>query len=183
MSKVWVQFFSGTIHSLLISSLVILASVSPIAFKRSSLYFSAWLNLPSKCLLFSHLFLDESEELFYRVDPWRILTVEEHMDSHILEGLKDHLVLMDPCIVHKDDDILSVILIIHPDTLEKFKDKVLEDNSINPTFDQLSSQYFVLTHCREHRNWERLNWFGLILPNREFQCTNGLIANLISELQ
>ena len=60
------------------------------------------------------------------------------MHFHVSDGLQDYLVLVDSGIVHEDDHIFVRVFLIWSNILQELENKVLKEDSINSTLNELS---------------------------------------------
>jgi hypothetical protein len=96
------------------------------------------MRLPVGLLLVgSHPSLDAVEELLDRVQPGRILRVEEHVGFELPRCLVDGRVLVNGGVVHQDDDLLPLGIFVNTQFGQRPVEEVVEDDGVRPPFSNL----------------------------------------------
>ena len=91
------------------------------------------------------------EQLLDRVEPRRILRVQEDVHSEPACGLVDGRVLVYGSVVHEDHDVLVLCLLVHSQLREGAVQEVIEHDGVSTSFSYLGADHTVLGHGSNHR--------------------------------
>ena len=91
------------------------------------------------------------EQLLNRIEPRRILCVQEDIHSEPTCGLVDRWVLVYGRVVHEDHDVLVLCLLVHSQLREGAVQEVIEHYGVSTSFGYLGADHTVLGHGSNHR--------------------------------
>ena len=95
--------------------------------------------------------LDVIEELLNRIEPRRVLGIQQHIGFEPPRSSVDRLVLMYARIVHQNHDLLRLGLSIHAQLVQHPVQKVFENHCVGAALSYLGADHTVLSHCCDHR--------------------------------
>ena len=97
-------------------------------------------------------FFDQLEQLLDGIQPWSILSVEQHIYFHLSSSFHDERVFVDDSIIHQEDYRCIFGLYISSDTSQSLVYEILKQCTVHSTFNDLRRQDFCLTNCSNERN-------------------------------
>lgn len=91
------------------------------------------------------------EELLDRIQPGRVLSVQQHMRFEPAGGLVDLRVLVDRGVVHEHDDLLPLRLLVDSEFVQCPVQETIKDHVIGPSLGDLGRYHAVYSHGCDHR--------------------------------
>lgn len=98
-------------------------------------------------LLCFQIFLNVREEHFYRIEPGRILGIEEHIHFKLASSLHDFRMLMNDSIIHQQNDFFVIEVLVSSDASQSLVDEIFEYNRVKHALYHLGSHHSILSNC------------------------------------
>ncbi len=122
-------------------------------------------DLPVWFLLVApQLALDVVEELLDRVQPRRVLSVEQHVHFKLPSRFVDAWVFVYSGVVHQDNDLFGLRVFVHTELVQCPVQEVVEHDSVGAALRYLCRYHAVVCHGCYHGERVASVLFGPFLP-------------------
>jgi len=112
------------------------------------------------------LLLDEWEELLYRIQPGRILRIEQNIHLEFPGSLEHLWILMNDCVIHQEDHLLGVEILVRSHTSQGMIDEILKERGVEGALNDLAWEDSVLGYGRYEWHRELLPLSGALLDRK-----------------
>lgn len=97
--------------------------------------------------------LNHSEQLLDWVEPWTILSIEEHIHFHLPTCLEYRWMSMDDSIVHQQHNWPLLVIWINSNWPQCLIDEIFKDRRVHTSFNDLRGDHSLLWHGCYQWDW------------------------------